>query len=391
MEIKYPLATSTWSDDEKLAAKYVIDTGNCTMGKITQELEIKFANKMGVKYSVFSNSGSSANLLAVAAMFYKKDNPLKQGDEILVPAISWATTYYPLQQYGLKLKFIDVSKEDFNINISDIEDAITEKTKGIFAVNLLGMPCNYKALTDICKKHNLVLLEDNCEAMGGTYNGKQLGTYGDIGTYSTFFSHHICTVEGGFCTTNNEELYHIMISLRAHGWIRNLPDINHVYNKSKNNFEDTFKFVLPGYNLRPNDIFAAIGLLQIDKLNTFVDSRRKNYRYLKQKLDDLKLDWISIQDNQLCNDESSWFGFGFTTKDNMLKPIIDALSFANIEFRPIVAGNFTKNPVIKYMNYTIHGDLPNTQFIDKGGFFIGNNGEDISPQIDHFINILRKI
>jgi CDP-6-deoxy-D-xylo-4-hexulose-3-dehydrase len=386
--MKYSLATETWGDEEKSAAKNVIDSGFCTMGKLTLEFEKQFAKKFGSEYAVFSNSGSSANLLAIAALCFKKDSPLKKGDEVIVPAISWSTTYYPLQQYGLKLKFIDVSLDDFNISTKLIKEAISEKTKAIFAVNLLGMPCDLEELRAICKEKGIYLVEDNCESMGATLNGKQCGTFGVLGTYSSFFSHHMCTIEGGVTVTNDEELYQIMLSLRAHGWIRNLPEKNHICNKTGNFIEDTFKFVLPGYNLRPNDVFAAIGLEQLKKLDKFVEYRRDNHRYLSTRIKEIS----SVCYNFQCSNDNlkspSWFGFGFLTDDRT--KLSKYLMENNIECRPIVAGDFTKNPVIKYMEYEIFGDLANTKLIDTNGIFIGNNGENIVKQIDHFIEVIKR-
>jgi CDP-6-deoxy-D-xylo-4-hexulose-3-dehydrase len=233
--MKYPLATESWGPEEKEIAKSIIDSGKCTMGSYTKQFEKEFAQKMGSKYAIFVNSGSSANLLAVAAFFFRKNGlSLKVGDEVIVPAVSWSTTYYPLQQYGLKLKFVDVNIHDFNISVDEIKKAITPNTKAIMAVNILGMPCDFDAIKSLCTENKLILIEDNCESLGATYttliNGKylnkQCGTFGDVGTTSSFFSHHISTIEGGFCLTDDEELAHIIISLRAHGWLRNLPDKN---------------------------------------------------------------------------------------------------------------------------------------------------------------------
>lgn len=223
--MKYPLATSSWGNEEKEAAKSVIDSGNCTMGLITKRFEEEFAKKMGSKYAVFCNSGSSANLLAVAAFFFRKNGlSLKSGDTVIVPAVSWSTTYYPLQQYGLKLKFVDVNLYDFNISIEDIKKYITPDVKAIIAVNILGMPCDFDALKTICDENKLILIEDNCESLSATYTTKinnqfitkQCGTFGDIGTTSLFYSHHMNSVEGGVCMTSDKELFEILICLRAH-------------------------------------------------------------------------------------------------------------------------------------------------------------------------------
>lgn len=215
--INYPLATSSWDDQEIEAIQSVIESGMYSMGKNVQEFESMFSNYFGTEYSVMVNSGSSANLLAVAALFYKKDNPLKAGDEVIVPSVSWSTTYHPLQQYGLKVKFVDIDIETLNLSLDQVKAAITDKTRLILAVNLLGNPLDYVELNKVIEGKNILLLEDNCESMGASLNNKKTGTWGIMGTYSCFFSHHISTMEGGVITTDDKELYHILLSLRAHG------------------------------------------------------------------------------------------------------------------------------------------------------------------------------
>lgn len=395
--MKYPLATSSWNNEEKEAAKTIIDSGMCTMGNVTLEFEKKFAAHFGSKYAVFSNSGSSANLLAVSAFLYRKNGlALKPGDEVIVPAVSWSTSYYPITQIGCTLKFVDINIHDFNISIEEVKKAIGPKTKAILAVNLLGMPCDLIGLKAICKEYNLIFIEDNCESMGASYVNKQCGSFADIGTHSLFFSHIISSVEGGVCVTDDEELYQTMICLRAHGWLRNLPNENHIHNKSGNYFEDTFKFVLPGYNVRPNDIFASIGLEQLKKVDSLVEWRQKNALYLEDclmvnpELSSFKLQDVA-SDHEVDHKASSWFGFGFLSTQIDRMKVINHLTNHDIESRPIVAGNFCKNPVIKWMPHSIQGYLPNAKIIDEQGFFIGNNGEDLTEQIDYFIDVMKKL
>lgn len=400
MSIKYPLATPTWDEADKNAAKAVIDSEMCTMGSITKKFEAEFAKFVNKKYCVFSNSGSSANLLAISALLYKNKNKYERGDEIIVPAVSWATTYYPIHQCGLKMIFVDVDLNTLNIDCDKIEKAITGKTKAIFAVNLLGNPCDYTRITNLCKEYNLDLIIDNCESMGSRFNDIEAGSIGLMGTYSTFFSHHMCTIEGGMTVTDNEELYQIMLSLRAHGWTRNLPDKNFVHDKDGEPFNDLFRFVLPGYNLRPNEIFAALGLTQLQKLPKFIYERILNHVYLQQELANYPLikKNIIFQQYDYETTKPSWFGFSMIL-DNELKgrrkEIVTELMANGIECRPIVAGDFTKNPVIKWMDYEIRGTIENAQRIDRDGLFIGNNPGNLKPQIEHFLitlnNAIRKI
>lgn len=383
-----PLATTTWDEKEYQALQTVIDSGMFSMGKHVAKFEQEFAQFVGSKYCVMVNSGSSANLLAVAAMFYRKENPLKAGDEVIVPAVSWATTYYPLHQYGLKLKFVDVDKETLNLDLSQLAAAITDKTRAIFAVNLLGNPIDYDELNCIIKGKDIVLLEDNCESLGACLDDKQAGTFGLIGTYSSFFSHHISTMEGGLAVTDDEELYHIMLSIRAHGWTRNLPKDNKVCVKSDNPFEESFRFVLPGYNLRPLDMSGALGSEQLKKLPEIVKGRRRNAITFQRLFRDIP--GISIQKEV---GESSWFGFallvhgGKSQRDELVK----ALMSKGVDCRPIVAGNFARNDVVKYFDYEICGELSNSDVISDTGLFIGNHHYDIAKELTEVSELVKQV
>ena len=237
--MKYSLATSTWDEKELKAIQSVIDKDMYTMGANVKKFEENFSRYLDSKYCVMTSSGSTANLLAIAALFYTKNPKLKRGDEVIVPAVSWSTTYFPLQQYGLKLKFVDIDLHTLNYDINALGEAISSSTKMIMIVNLLGNPNDFDKINDIIRDKDIFLIEDNCESMGATFNGKQAGTFGIMGTFSTFFSHHMATMEGGFITTNNEELYHILLSIRAHGWTRNLPKDNLICNKSDDWFEES--------------------------------------------------------------------------------------------------------------------------------------------------------
>lgn len=195
--ISYPLATSTWGEKELQAIQSVIDRDMYTMGSSVVQFEKDFSTFIGRKYSVMVSSGSTANLIATAALFYTKNPKLKRGDEVIVPAVSWSTTYYPLHQYGLKLKFVDIDLETLNYDLTALKEAITERTKMIMVVNLLGNANDFESINTMIKDKDIILLEDNCESMGAEYKGKQAGTFGIMGTFSTFFSHHMATMEGG--------------------------------------------------------------------------------------------------------------------------------------------------------------------------------------------------
>lgn len=383
----YPLASSTWDSKEINAINEVIANNFFTMGEKVAEFEKDFAKFVGSKYAVMTSSGSTANLIATAALFYTKNPLLKRGDEAIVPAVGWSTTYYPLFQYGLKLKFVDIDLETLNYDLKALESAISPRTKMIMCANLLGNPNDFDVINTMIRGKNIILLEDNCESMGAIYKGKQTGTFGIMGTFSSFYSHHIATMEGGFVVTDSEELYHILLCLRAHGWTRNLPKHNLVSGtKSDDYFEEAFKFVLPGYNVRPIEMSGAIGIEQLKKLPDFLANRRANAQYFVEMFGDSADFMIQREIGQ-----SSWFGFSFIIKPQSRfkrSEVLRALKDANIEYRPIVTGNFTQNEVIKYFDYEIHNELKNAKYMHENGFFVGNHQIDIKAQIKSLEQIL---
>jgi CDP-6-deoxy-D-xylo-4-hexulose-3-dehydrase len=384
---KYELALSSWDDNEIKAVKRVLDSNRTTMGECVKKYEQEFAGFTGSKYCVMVNSGSSANLLGVAALFYKKKDSLKAGDEVIVPAVSWPTTYYPIHQYGLKLKFVDIDLETLNYDLEKLQEAVSEKTKMIVVVNLLGNPNDFMQIKKIVQGKNIILFEDNCESLGAELNGKQAGTWGLLGTYSSFFSHHISTMEGGMIVTDNEELYQIMLCMRAHGWTRNLPQENMVTTpKSDNQFEELYRFVLPGYNFRPIEMMGAIGSEQLKKLPDFLKSRRLNAGYFTNLFNNNPYFFIQKEIGR-----SSWFGFSLILRPDISvtrKELTEYLVKKNIEVRPIVAGNFTKNEVLKYFDYELYGEMKNADYIDKNGFFVGNHHFDIRDKIDYLYEVM---
>ncbi|BDU71077.1 DegT/DnrJ/EryC1/StrS family aminotransferase [Mesoterricola silvestris] len=374
MSFRFPLATTSWGTEEIDAMHRVIDSGMYTMGPNVKACEKAFAQAMGSRSCVMVNSGSSANLLMIAALFYTKDPllKLKAGDEIIVPAVSWSTTYYPLHQYGLKLKFVDIDLETLNLDHSALERALTDRTRAILAVNLLGNPNDFNKIQQLIAGRDILLLEDNCESMGARFQGRMAGTFGLMGTYSSFFSHHISTMEGGFVVTDNEELDQILRCLRAHGWTRDLPKSNLVCgDKGEDPFEESYRFVLPGYNFRPLEMEGALGIEQIRRLPSIVAERRKNAALFQAKMEshpDLMI--------QRETGESSWFGFSLVIRPGRAltrKALVKRLNELGFECRPIVAGNFAKNEVVKFFNAEVASPLRNAEHIDQFGLFIGNH------------------
>ena len=383
----YKLAPTTWDTDELVIANKILASSNLTMGKNVKEFESKFASYIGTEYAVMFNSGSSANLAIIAALKYIKDSKMQEGDNIIVPAVSWSTTYYPISQNGFILNFVDIDLDTLNIDISKIENAINPKTKAIFAVNLLGNPANLVKLNELAEKYDLILLEDNCESLGASIESRMTGSIGFASSHSFFFSHHICTMEGGMVNTNSKELMETLISLRAHGWTRGLEIDNSVFSGSGNDWEDLYRFVLPGFNLRPTELSGAIGVKQLEKLPGFVKKRRENADFFVDKFKDSQNYKIQIESGN-----SSWFGFSIILQNKLIgkrKEIIELLTTNGVETRPIVAGNFTVNPVMKFLKFLPIPPLPAADLIHNEGFFIGNHHFDVSNEILHVYSILR--
>jgi dTDP-4-amino-4,6-dideoxygalactose transaminase len=384
--MKYPLACDTWDNREVEAIQEVVKTGRYTMGPYVKKFEKEFCDYFKCNDAVMVNSGSSANLLMLATLALKH----KLKGDIIVPAVSWSTTYYPLQQYGFKLNFVDIDKSTLNIDPSKIEKAITKDTCAIFAVNLLGNSCEYKKINEIAKKHNLMVIEDNCESLGAIsdtdiYNG----VVGHMGSYSFFFSHHLQTMEGGMIACKSKDDADFIRSLRAHGWCRDLPDDNTIYKKSGDTFVDSFTFITPGYSVRPLEMSGAIGSVQLKKWPEMREQRVKNAEYFKQKFEDLP-------DVQLQEEvgNSSWFGFSMIFNGNLSDrraKIVEKFKENEIESRPIVAGNFMKNPVIKYLDYIDNKDYNVADYIHDNGLFIGNDVRDLKENIDMVYNIIKDI
>lgn len=368
----YNLTSNTLGNEEILSILNVIKSGQFTYADKVMSFEKKYSKKFNIKYSVMTNSGSSANLIALASIFFLKKNFLKKGDEVIVPAIGWATTYSPLQQYGLKLKIVDVDPQTLNIDVKKLLSAITKKTKLIVVVNILGNPADLEQIASICKKKNIYLMEDNCESLGAKQNNKFTGTFGIVNTMSFFYSHHMTTIEGGMVSTNNPEIYKILRSLRSHGWDRDI--------KIKKKFEQ-YNFIYPGYNLRPTEINAAIGLEQLKKVDEMIEVRRKNYAIYKKIFSNNKIFHIQKENE---NSSSSSFALTFVFKKKYLglkNKILNELKEKNIQYRLITGGSFEKHPVKKYFNYSIYKNTKHANYIHDNGFFVGNMPKDLSDEL----------
>ena len=391
----YPLAYSTWGKEEIEAIQKVIDTDMYTMGKHVKQFEQEFAKRFGSENAIMVNSGSSANLLMLSLLKWK----YKLTGNIIVPVVGWATTYFPIVQNGFKINFVDVDPNTWNIDVNKIEEAINPRTCAIMPVNLLGNSCDYSKIIDICTKHNLLLIEDNCESMGAKYNGLYTGTIGLAGSFSFFFSHHIQTMEGGMvlCTDKDDADY--MRSMRAHGWVRDLPDNSSLYQKTGNAFDDNFIFATPGYNVRPLEMSGAIGTEQLKKWNQIMEVRKDNTRHFLSLF--ANKSWCRIQKEV---GESSWFTFGIVL-DGELKgrraEVVDALSKAGIQNRPLASRNFLKQPVMRDLDFIVSGQWVNpnkillaskqmtvADDIHDNGFFVGNGSQDITESINKLYEVI---
>lgn len=385
--INLPLTVSTWDNLEFEAIVEVLKSGNYSMGENVERFEVEFAKYSGTNYAVMFNSGSSANLALLFALRYSKNYAITEGSQVIVPAVSWSTTYYPVSQAGFELRFVDIDSSTLNIDINQVEEAITSKTRAIFAVNLLGNPSDLVELQKLADKHDLILIEDNCESLGAEVDGEKAGTFGLAGTYSFFFSHHICTMEGGMVTTDSLELSQYLRSIRAHGWTRGLPKNNFVHSLSGDDWDDLYRFVLPGFNLRPLEIEAAAGIVQLRKFPKFLSARRTNARRFQECFG--SIEGVKIQREHGI---SSWFGFSIVL-DGLLKgnrgSLLSALREQGVETRPIVAGNFVQNPVISHLRHSIFGRLTGADNIHKNGFFFGNHHFDIQAQLEDIANLVR--
>jgi dTDP-4-amino-4,6-dideoxygalactose transaminase len=385
--IGLPLANSTWDEREIAALNRVIASGRFTMGDEVRAFEHAFAAHVGSRHCVMLNSGSSANLAAVAALSLRRADPLARGDEVIVPAVSWSTTYFPLHQYGLKLRFVDIDRDTLNLDLAQLESAITPRTRLIVAVNLLGNPLDYERLFRIVDGRDIDVLEDNCEGLGAALAGKQAGTFGRIGTFSSFFSHHISTMEGGMAVTDDDELYHLMLSLRAHGWTRDLPQPNRVCQKLDDPFAESWRFVVPGYNLRPLEMSGAVGTEQLRKLPEIVRARRENAKSFQQLFGSLPGFRVQRETG-----DSSWFGFALILEDAGLRrdEVLSELASEGVETRPIVAGNFLRNPAIRYLDHAVHGSLDQADAVADRGFLFGNHHYDIAGELESIASLLRR-
>lgn len=369
----YPLVNNPFRKKDLNDAIKVIKTGRITMSTNVKAFEKQFSKKINNKYSAMTNSGSSANLLAFQCLInpYRKKR-LKKGDEVLIPALCWSTSLWPIIQSGLKPIFVDVDMNNLNLDLNDMERKLTKKTKAIMLVHVLGNCSNMKLLLKLKKKYNLTLIEDTCESLGSKYKNKFLGTFGEFSTFSFYTSHQISSGEGGMISCKSKEDYEIIKSLRSHGWTRDLT-IHNKITKQNQHLDEKFIFYNSGYNLRPTEISAVIASSQFKDLDKFKKKKNLVRDQIVQKFRNNILinNYLKIT-NSTKNCDPFWFGIPMilSKKINRNK-FVSLINKQGIETRPIISGNFAKQPAIKKYLKTIKYKLPNADLINEYGFFIG--------------------
>ncbi len=363
----YPLLENAFFKEDIFSAIEVLLSKKLTMGKITDEFEKNFCRFIGSKYAVMVNSGSSANLLAMfASINPMRKNRAKYGDEVLLPSLCWSTSLWPIVQAGLKPKFIDINIKTLNVTADEFIKNISKKTKIIMGVHVLGNSVEIDKIRDVCKKKKLILIEDTCESLGSKYKKFNLGTYGDFGTFSFYYSHQMTSGEGGMIICKNKKDYDILRMLRSHGWSRGID-------KKKTN---NFNFINSGFNLRPTDIVASIGLSQLKKIKKLIKWRSDNRKKIIQSIIQSNL-WKNQFHfiDPVKNIKPSWFGLPIILNPefkNKKKKYLEFLNKNGVETRPIISGNFLNQPAIKLYNLNKQAKFcKNSQTIEDLGFFIG--------------------
>lgn len=356
-----------------------------TKGSKTIEFEDKWSKWLGCKYSVFVNSGSSANLLMIYALMVM--GKLKN-NKICVPSLCWATDLSPVMQLNLEPILIDCNLENLSVDLEHLEKCFIEESPSVLLlVSVLGLSPDMDKITNLCEKYGVILLEDNCESQGSKYNGTKLGNFGLMSSFSTYFGHTMSTIEGGMISTNDEEIYHLLLQLRSHGWDRDLPEwkqnnLRRDWNVSE--FSTLYTFYVPGFNLRATDLQAFIGINQLDKVDNMINNRYINFNYFKGKLKGKV--WFP---SDIDNSYTSNFAIPVITKSTEDKvKLINELNNNQIACRPLISGSMGTQPF--YVKIYGEKKLPNSTIIDERGLYVPNHDKLTTEEIDKICNILLK-
>ena len=381
----FPLTEQNFDADEIVGMAEVVLSGQLTMGTRVREFERQFAAFVGAPYAVMVNSGSSANLLALAvAMNPLRSQHLLPGDEILVPSVCWSTSVWPIVQLGLKPVLVDVDPRTLNIDLASMTMKATPRTKGLVAVHVLGNCAPIDEVLSLAKERDWIVIEDTCESLGSKWGGQVLGTFGNFGTYSFYFSHHMTTGEGGMVVCKTLEDYDLLKCLRAHGWARDLSNRSDLEAKYAE-VDSRFLFVNAGFNLRPMEIQGALGLMQLRKLPTMNDARVANRQALVRTLQTHPRWHGQFEFPQSVPlAEPVWFGFPVVFSDSVnvrLKSYLEGLSLRGVENRPIVSGNFARQPALDLFNCASDPrQMPGAEKVHRRGFFVGLHTRRLRPE-----------
>jgi CDP-6-deoxy-D-xylo-4-hexulose-3-dehydrase len=395
MKITIPLNADTFGAEEKQAVQAVIDSGSYTMGERCQSFERRFAEYVGSKYAVMVNSGSSANLLALSALVdplcptLGRRRRIERGREIIVPALTWSTTIWPVIQMGCVPVFVDCDPDTLQMRPEDIEAAVGPETRAIVIVHVLGGAADIAAIKDIADRNNLWLVEDTCESLGVRWQDKYVGAFGDFGTFSFFFSHHISTIEGGMLVTNDHDLAELARAQRAHGWIRHMDDRDKWAEKYPE-IDSRYLFITTGYNVRPTEISGAIGLVQIGRVEDFNESRRN----LAGRIDRGLAPSVSRGDLRLVRYPQECapapFGYVVRCRNKATRNKFGAHLEANgIETRPVICGNMARQPAMTHFPHRVCGSLAGADEMMDCGLYWGVHPTMTNAEIDYVVGAVR--
>ncbi len=370
------------SDDIKKLISWLETNPRLTKGELNVKFEKEWSEWLGKKYSVFVNSGSSANLAALYSLFLSGK---LRNNKIVVPAVSWVTTVTPAVQFGMEPIMCECDEDNLGLNIEHLKQIIKEHDpSSIILVHVLGFPNHMNEIVELCKEHDIRLIEDTCESIGSEYEGKKLGTFGDLSTFSFYFGHHMSTIEGGMISTDDEELYHILLSIRSHGWDRDLPKSKQIELRKKYNigdFRSLYTFYYPGFNLRATDLQAFIGLEQLKKLDLIVKNRNLNYQKYHEGIKNNEWKINPPKDSFISN-----FSYPVITKN--IKELVEKLTENNVECRPLICGSINEHP-FWYERYGKQ-DLPISKKVHEYGLYLPNNHQMTVEEIDKVINIVNQ-
>jgi len=398
--MRVPLAPSGLRAKDIEAVQKVLQSGNVTMGEKVALFESEMARYLNVKYFVMMNSGSSANLAILEALIRPtKSNPLLQrDDEVLVPAIAWPTTIWPIIQLGLKPRFVDINPSTLEIDLDSATSLIQSskgKIRAIFPIHPLGFGIDNEVLKDFASQHELSLINDVCESLGSWQDSEHSGIVGEASSFSFYFSHHMTTMEGGGVATNNNETYNDLKSIRSHGWSRDRSDVKE-WNFEIHPSMQKFNFVSTGYNIRPMEIQAAVGLQQLTDLEDFIFLRRKNVQYVSDAIHSTQLELIGVQDHGTIqsNRRHSWMHIPIRIQSqNPKEARLRAVRFledSGIETRPPLTGNFLKQPAMtRYVDHQTTRDFVNADSVSEATFLIGCHHDLSENQIDYVAEKLK--